>query len=372
MSGGVDSSVAALLLARQGYEVVGMTAELFGDASAAGPCCGREGSKLAAQVCETLGVKHHHIDLTSLFESQVIDRFIGEYQAGRTPNPCSDCNRFLKFDKFFELADEFDCQYLATGHHAKIITQGNRALLAVAEDSAKDQTYFLACIPPGRLGRILFPVGEYDKSDVRKLALDANLPSATRDESQDICFITNQVGLAELMEWHTGKAPTTGKTITEDGRILGTHPGVEHFTIGQRKGLSLGGGTEGLVVHRIEPKTNTVVVAKRDAHPVQKLVLKEFTDLAQGMWEDGAEIMCRARYRQEAWPAVVKLNESGAIVMPGCDIFSMSPGQWCVGYQDNMVLFGGVIAEYVSPRVIQTIAGGGFVVIGALMLFGKL
>lgn len=347
MSGGVDSSVAALLLVRQGYDVVGMTAELFGDASAAGPCCGREGSKLAAQVCAKLGVEHHHIDLTSLFEAQVIDRFIGEYQAGRTPNPCSDCNRFLKFDKFFELADEFDCHYLATGHHAKILTgqgpEADQALLAAAEDSAKDQTYFLACIAPERLGRILFPVGEYAKPEIRKLALEANLPSATRDESQDICFITNQVGLAELMEWHTGKAPTPGKTLTEDGRELGSHPGVEHFTIGQRKGLSLGGGTEGLVVHKLEPKTNTVVVAKRDAHPVAKLVLKEFTDLAPGLWGDGAKVMCLARYRQEAWPAVVKLTDNGAVVIPQCDIFSMSPGQLCVGYKDDIVLFGGVI-----------------------------
>ena len=349
MSGGVDSSVAALLLIRQGYDVVGMTAELFGDASAAGPCCGREGGKLAAEVCTKLGFVHHHIDLTELFESQVINHFIGEYQAGRTPNPCSDCNRFLKFDKFFELADELDCHYLATGHHARIIQgQGNsngQALLANAEDPAKDQTYFLACIEPHKLSRILFPVGDYAKSKVRKLALEAELPSATRKESQDICFISNQIGLVELMEWHTGKAPTAGKIVTEDGKVLGTHPGVEHFTIGQRKGLSLGGGTEGLVVHKLEPSTHTVVVAQREAHPVQELVLTKFTDLAPGMWDSGTKVNCRARYRQKTWEGVVQRTKGGAVVTPSCEIFSLSAGQMCVGYQDNIVLFGGVIDQ---------------------------
>ena len=191
MSGGVDSSVAALKLRRAGFTVVGLTAELFGDASAAGPCCGKSGSDSAAGVCSALGIEHHSIDLTDLFEHQVIERFIREYRGGRTPNPCADCNRFIKFDAFFDLARELDCPLIATGHHARIMHCGGEAngSLCTGRDAAKDQSYFLAGIPAARLCRVRFPVGDLTKSEVRELAAGAGLPSASRPESQDICFL---------------------------------------------------------------------------------------------------------------------------------------------------------------------------------------
>src|SRR5687768_7267448 len=182
MSGGVDSSVAALLMQQQGYEVVGMTAELFGDASAAGPCCGKAGICMAGAVCEKLGIEHHQVDLTGLFEAQVIDRFLDGYESGRTPNPCADCNRFIKFDAFFEYADKLGCELLATGHFARTIG----GCLATGIDPNKDQSYFLACIPPQLLARVRFPIGELTKPQVRELAAAAELPTATRKESQDI------------------------------------------------------------------------------------------------------------------------------------------------------------------------------------------
>lgn len=339
MSGGVDSSAAALLLKEQGYHVVGMTAELFGDASAAGPCCGREGSAMAKRVCDKLGVEHHHIDLTQLFEEQVIDRFLGEYSAGRTPNPCSDCNRFIKFNTFFDIAERLGCSLVATGHHARI----DDGLLKTAVDSGKDQTYFLACIQPERLARIRFPVGEYSKERIREMAAHAGLPTAFRAESQDICFITNSIGITELMEWHTGKGPQPGAVIDDQGNKIGEHPGVEHFTVGQRKGLNLGGGTEGLVVHRLDSETNTVVLAQHDAHPVNAIHLRDYTDMAPGLWQPGEPVLARGRYRQQLWEASVRMGDGTAVVEPMGELYSMAPGQWCVGYRGGTVLFGGII-----------------------------
>lgn len=351
MSGGVDSSVAALLLKRQGYDVVGMTAELFGDASAAGPCCGRAGCEGAAGVCAMLGAPHHVVDMTAMFEQQVIDRFIGEYRRGRTPNPCSDCNRFIKFDAFLRLADDLGCAYLATGHYAAIKPGADGApLLCCAADTAKDQTYFLACIAPAALKRTLFPLGDLTKAQVRAIAAEAGLPTAQRKESQDVCFIANSVGLSELLAWHTGAAPQPGRIVSEDGRLLGEHPGYEHFTIGQRKGLGLGGGTEGLVVHDIHPDSNTVIVAQREAHPVAALVLHDFVDLAPGHWRLGETLEVRGRYRQALWPGRVREihppaadGPGTAVVEPLGALYGMAPGQWCVGYRDGIVLFGGVI-----------------------------
>lgn len=339
MSGGVDSSVAALLLQRAGYECVGMTANLFGAASAAGPCCGREGASSAGEVCDALGIEHHWIDMSEAFERQVISRFASEYQQGRTPNPCSDCNRFLKFDTFFEHAARLGCAQLATGHHARI----EGGLMKTAADENKDQTYFLACIPPERLGRILFPVGDHPKDDVRALAAEAGLPTATRDESQDICFLPKGIGIGALLEWQTGKAPSPGKIVTEDGRVLGEHPGVEHFTIGQRRGLRLGGGTEGLVVHRIDAKGNRVVVAPRDAHPVNRITLESLTDMAPALWHTGDTVQVRARYRQDTWPARIEREGGTVVAYPEAEQFSIAKGQWLAGYLDSTVLFGGII-----------------------------
>lgn len=339
MSGGVDSSVAALLLQRAGYEVVGMTANLFGDASPAGPCCGREGACSAGAVCQVLGIEHHWIDMSEAFEHQVIQRFAREYQAGRTPNPCSDCNRFLKFDTFFKHADELGCELLATGHHARI----KDGLLTTAVDSGKDQSYFLACIPPERLARISFPVGNYTKQEVRRLAAEAGLPTAYRDESQDICFMPRGTGLAALLEWHTGRAPQSGEIITEDGTVLGRHPGIEHFTIGQRRGLRLGGGSEGLVVHRLDPDTAQVVVAQRESHPVIAIELGQFTNLAPDGWKPGQSVQVRSRYRQALWTAKIEKTGNTFHVFPESEQFGIASGQWLVGYLHETVLFGGII-----------------------------
>jgi tRNA-specific 2-thiouridylase len=347
MSGGVDSSVAALLMLRQGHDVVGMTAELFGDASAAGPCCGREGSSAAAAACAHLCIPHHQVDVTARFEGQVIERFVGEYRSGRTPNPCSDCNRYIKFDAFFEFAREQGCTAVATGHYARLV-DGQPPRLACAVDHSKDQSYFLACIPPERLASVRFPLGRLTKTEVRAIAEAASLPNATRADSMEVCFMDNGAGIAALLAWHIGEAPSAGQIVDEQGHLLGTHPGIEHFTVGQRKGLGLGGGSEGLVVHRLDPAARAVVVAPREAHPVAALLLTEFTDMTPCLWHYGDEVLARGRYRQPLWPArVLQESSSGGDrrvrVEPAEELFGMAPGQRCVAYKGDFVLFGGTI-----------------------------
>lgn len=344
MSGGVDSSVAALLLTRAGYECIGMTAILFGDASAAGPCCGTEGANSAECVCNKLGIEFRHIDLSELFEKQVIERFLGEYDAGRTPNPCSDCNRFIKFDTFFKYADEWGCDFVATGHYARIVTLPDGThMLGPGIDNNKDQSYFLACIPPQRLQRVLFPLGDIDKGEVRRLAAEALLPTAHRAESQDVCFMHNGAGIGELMSWHLGKQPQPGEVVNEAGEVISTHKGYQQYTVGQRRGMLLGGGTEGLVVHRVEPQTNRVVVAQKDAHPLDYVVLKDFLDMAPGRWQLGQDIMVRLRYRQQLFPARVLEQDGELRVYPMSRQYGAALGQWCVGYEEDRVLFGAII-----------------------------
>jgi tRNA-specific 2-thiouridylase len=296
---------------------------------------------MAGAVCDKLGIEHHQVDLTELFEAQVINRFLDGYEGGRTPNPCADCNRFIKFDAFLEYADRFDCDLLATGHYARNVD----GRLASGLDPNKDQSYFLACIPPERLARIRFPIGELTKPQVRELATDALLPTATRKESQDICFMGNGVGIAELMSWHRGRAPQPGPLVDDSGRHLGTHRGVEHYTIGQRRGLKLGGGTEGLAVQELDPATNTVVVAQRQSRPVKQMLLTDFTDLAPGIWRDGEPVMVRGRYRQPLWKASIHTSGKPVSVEPQEEVFHMAPGQWCVGYEKDIVLFGGIISS---------------------------
>ena len=341
MSGGVDSSVAALELQRAGYEVVGMTALLFGDGSVAGPCCGKEGADSAQSVCEALGIEHHWIDLSELFEKKVIERFLDEYEQGRTPNPCSDCNRFVKFDTFFEYAAQWDCELLATGHYARIAD----GCLARAADRSKDQSYFLACIAPEKLARIRFPLGELTKPEVRALASAANLPSAERKESMDVCFMHNGAGLKELLLWHRGSEPQAGDVVTEDGRVVGRHSGAQLYTVGQRRGLALGGGTEGLAVLRIDAGRNEVIVADRTAHPVRALTLQDFTNMAPDRWASGDSVDVRVRYRQGEWSAHVEFDGDRATVTPEGRQYMIAEGQWCVGYRGETVLFGGIIEQ---------------------------
>lgn len=359
MSGGVDSSVTALLMQQAGHEVVGLTALLFGETSAAGPCCGKEGAGAAKCVCDALGIEHHWIDMTELFEKRVIGRFLDEYSAGRTPNPCSDCNRFIKFDAFFDYADKLGCELVATGHYAKLAGL-HPTVLTRAADGNKDQSYFLACIPPEKLARIRFPLGELTKPQVRELAREAGLPTADRKESMDICFMANKTGIAELLSWHSGREPQPGDIVDGgSGRVLGRHRGIEHYTIGQRRGLGLGGGTEGLVIQRIDPRSNTVVVARPEDCGIAGLELTDFVDMAPGLWRPGAPVQIQCRYRQQAlWTGRIwlqaRMDDDGAVLHDSArvefdrPVQNVAAGQWCVAYADDTVLCGGIISRTVQ------------------------
>jgi tRNA-specific 2-thiouridylase len=351
--------------------VVGLTALLFGDSSAAGPCCGKEGAGAAKCVCDMLGIEHHWIDMTELFEKRVIGRFLDEYSAGRTPNPCSDCNRFIKFDAFFDYADRLGCELVATGHYARLVNSGSAAgdgiaapgggtvaapTLTRAADRNKDQSYFLACLPPEKLARIRFPLGTLTKPEVRQLARDAGLPTADRKESMDICFMANKTGIAELLSWHSGREPQPGDILDAGGRVLGRHRGIEHYTVGQRRGLALGGGTEGLVIQQIDPQRNTVTVARPEDCGIAALELVDFVDMAPGLWQPGTLVDIQCRYRQQTlWTGRIgpraRVDDDGAVVRDRARVVLDTPGrnvaagQWCVAYAGDTVLCGGIVGE---------------------------
>ena len=240
MSGGVDSSVAALLLLRAGYEVTGVTMRLRPDKyvqqSAAGGCCSLDDIDDARRVAYKLGIEHLVLNFTDVFQQEVIDYFVAEYAAGRTPNPCIACNRHVKFDALMRRANELDFDYVATGHYAIIEQNANGRWLLKKAPASKDQSYVLYSFSQYQLSRTLMPLGNYTKPQARAMAEDAGFPVAHKPDSQEICFVENN-DYAGFIERYTGKFAPKGEFVDKNGKVLGCHKGVTHYTIGQRKGL---------------------------------------------------------------------------------------------------------------------------------------
>ena len=261
MSGGVDSSVAALLLQRQGYDVVGVTMKLYSLDQADLPdyyrgCCTVDDVEDARIVCHRLGIPHYVLNVQREFQDHVIDYFCSEYQQGRTPHPCIACNDKIKFNFLSTRASILDAKYVATGHYARIEHESCGFSLKKGLDAAKDQSYVLFGMGQDELGRTLMPVGGYSKDAIRQLALEADFPNAEKPDSQDICFIPFGDYKAFLEERIT---TTGGDIVDQDGNALGRHKGIEFFTVGQRRGLGIT-GAEPMYVLRVEPETNRVVV----------------------------------------------------------------------------------------------------------------
>ena len=253
MSGGVDSSVAAALLAQQGHDVVGVTMKLIdksaSDASSLRPCCGYDSSRDAKLVADSIGIPHYVVNAVDVFKQTVIDDFVKEYRTGRTPNPCVRCNRFVKFDYLMKKADELGCEFLATGHYA--IREGNRLFRGL--DEKKDQAYFLYVIYGSDIERILFPLGRKTKDEIRRIATELKLVTAQKPESQDICFAEGG-NYAAVLE--AGWESIPGPIIDSNGKKIGRHEGIHKYTIGQRKGLGALGRK--MFVTEIRPLENTV------------------------------------------------------------------------------------------------------------------
>lgn len=349
MSGGVDSSVAAAFLVEQGHTVVGATLKTFCYSEVDGPaktCCGLEGIADARSVAARLGIAHVVFDVEKAFTDDVIDDFVAEYAAGRTPIPCVRCNSFTKFRDLVRRADALGCDGIATGHYARVVRRDGVACLARAEDDRKDQTYFLWGIPRDVLERLHLPVGDLRKPDVRAAARKLNLRTAEKPESFEICFVPDNDYAGVLRRYLGDEHPalSAGPLVTEDGQVVGEHGGYARFTVGQRKGLP-GGFPEAMFVLEIRPDSREVVIGPRASLAASSLRAGGANWLAEPPLA-GEEVGVRIRHGAAVVPAEVVHAGDGEFVLElALPQHAVTPGQSAVLYRQDIVLGGGVILE---------------------------
>lgn len=352
MSGGVDSSVAALLLAQAGFEVIGITLRLWSTvredvAPLHQGCCSVEDTDDARRVCQELGVRHYVINAENEFKKYVVDYFLEEYQHGRTPHPCIACNDRIKFDFLFNRALAMDADFIATGHYAQtIIDHDGFTRLYRGVDSAKDQSYVLFGLQQHQLARLLFPVGAYPKSSIRDIASQNNLPIANKPDSQDICFIPQGDYRSFL---NARLKPTIGKIVDITGRVLGEHPGIEFFTIGQRRKLGLAAG-EPMFVIGLNPEESTVIVGPEQQLYKRKFVMERVNWVTQEP-SGPIQVKVKIRYRSSIMPATVTPHGNSAYVEFLEPQRAITPGQAAVVYSEEEVLGGGFINSFQHTTV---------------------
>ncbi len=338
MSGGVDSSVAAVLLKREGFEVIGVHLRLF-DSSLIKCCGGRESEEKFKRICSHIGIKHYIKDARGIFKENVVDSFINSYISGFTPNPCVECNRVVKFSYLLEIAKAMEANYLATGHYAVIRKNGNAFWLERGVDQNKDQSYFLYCIKKEDLEKIIFPLGEYLKSDVKKIAIDEKLPLNVDEESKDICFIPDG-NYSVFMKKHGYTNLPEGYIKDTSGRIIGRHGGYFNFTIGQRKKIGVSMGKRVYVID-IKPELNEIIVGEfKDAFK-RRIFIKNINLLCD--LKSGLRIMAQIRYRHKPAYGRIRFLSDGAEFEFEKPQFALTPGQSCVFYEGNRVIGGGII-----------------------------
>lgn len=365
MSGGVDSSVACLILKRAGFDVIGFTMRLF-DTSA-------ESSKAvqdAKKVCESLAVPHHVLDMVELFEHEVVKPFLDEYSLGRTPNPCVVCNRCMKFGHLLDKVRELDVDFLATGHYVRtaikdkavndgsdwldlysVIAEGRvdhsqKVHLLRGKDRRKDQSYALYGLKSEILKRLLFPLGPLTKTEVRQIAKEEGLFTAEKSESQEICFVPNNDYRKFLVS--RGLVSKVGQVLDTSGKVLGLHPGVSNFTVGQRRGLGALGihGAQPYYVVEVNPSSNTVVVGTREEVYSRSCLVENLNLLVSSADEVNEEVRgtCMVRYRGKEVGATLRiLSGHEAEVLFDSPQFAVTPGQSLVFYQGEIVYGGGVL-----------------------------
>ncbi len=340
MSGGVDSSVVAALAARTGAETIGVTLQLYDHGSAvkrAGACCAGQDIRDARAVADKLGIAHYVFDHESRFRESVIDHFADEYMAGRTPIPCVRCNMGVKFTDLFRLAKELGADCLATGHYVRRVKGHSGAELHRAADPARDQSYFLFATTQDQLEYLRFPLGGMPKPQVRAIAQELGLIVAMKPDSQDICFVPDG-DYASVVRKIRPDADTGGDIVHLDGRVLGQHKGMIHYTVGQRKGLEVGGQPMPLYVIRLEPSTRRVIVGPREALAVAAARVVDANWLAD---VKGRQIM--AKVRSMARPVAATMD--GEWLRFETSEYGVAPGQAAVFYEGDRVLGGGWIEE---------------------------
>ncbi len=356
MSGGVDSAVAAGLLVQQGYDVVGITMRLWSRDDAEGRlhqkrCCGVEDIDDARAAAEVLGIPHYVLNLEEEFGRKVVDYFVGEYERGRTPNPCLACNEHVKFRALLDRAIAFDAGYLATGHYARVRRGANGFELQRAVDDSKDQSYVLYTLKQAELSRLLFPVGEYPKTEIRRLAFEMGLPLHDKPDSAEICFVPGNDYRAFLSE-RLPQRP--GSIIDTSGMQVGEHDGVAGFTIGQRKGIGAFGSKR--FVTEIDPELNLITIGEEDDLLSQRLVTEAPS------WVHGEppaaefEAQVKVRYKSPPVPARVHVTPDGLEIEFAQALRAVTPGQAAVLYDVERVIGGATIATAGAKAAVTSTA----------------
>lgn len=351
MSGGVDSSVAAALLKEQGYQVIGVTMNVWQSggepAERFGGCCGRSDIEDARQVCHRLGIPHYALDFREIFAREVIDYFCREYAVGRTPNPCIRCNRSLKFETLLRKARGLGADLIATGHYARIEKAGGRYLLKKGLDACKDQSYVLYQMTREQLAHVLMPVGGLTKDEVRSRARELVLPVAEKPESQDICFAL-EGGYPAFLAEKVPESVRPGPIVDQAGRQVGSHRGISFYTVGQRRGLGLAEG-EPRYVTAIRPEDNTVVIGSRESRYGKALVASELNWVSIAPPETPFEARAKIRYRHPEAPAFISpLDDDRVRVEFEEPQMAITPGQAVVFYDGDSVIGGGTIERAIQ------------------------
>lgn len=349
MSGGIDSSVSAMLLLEQGYELVGVTFRTFDSIKESclvreKGCCSVESIMEAKHTAQTLGFEHHILDFRETFKEHVIRNFVDEYTHGRTPNPCVLCNSHIKWGEMLKAADEYGCDLIATGHYARIAEHRGHWYLRTAVDTHKDQTYFLWMLTEENLKRTIFPLGGLTKPEVRQIALDHGFEKLSKKaESQEICFVPNNDYRTFLAE--QGVHVEKGKYLSADGQVVGEHEGFCNYTIGQRKGLGIALGTPQFV-QKINAKTNEVTLGTHDALYSTHVDATDARIRDIAWLRESPKVEARIRYKSPTTPARIAISDKGRITLDfEQPVWGVTPGQSLVIYKDGLVVAGGLICN---------------------------
>ena len=346
MSGGVDSSVAAYLMNEKGYECIGCTMKLYANEDVGldmeSTCCSLDDIADAREVANSMDMPYYVLNFKENFRERVIDYFTDSYEHGRTPNPCIECNRHLKFDQLYKRAREYGCDKIVTGHYARVDQVPEGYVLRKAVDETKDQSYVLYSLTQEQLAHTLFPLGEYSKSEIRTIAAEHGFINADKPDSQDICFVPDGDYVAAIKRF-TGKEYPEGDFVDAEGRVLGRHKGIIGYTIGQRKGLGIS-SDQPYFVTKLDVDKNQVVLGRSEDLFSKRVLVREVNWITPGLVQNRMEIKAKLRYRQKEQPARLTILDDNSVELDFEEAQrAATPGQAAVFYLGDIVLGGGII-----------------------------